>query len=145
MLLHRNTLRIQSEVEVARAVERWGEVQARRLGASRPQALGEIVYLVRFLTMSAREFKGGVVGRGLLNTQEEQSILFCLIRPGAWLPAHLDGVRTHLSTPRRWKPRPKAWWSGNKTKPNKQNCDMTERRNFTLVEKVFLCLACIFD
>ena len=39
--------RVQSEVEVARAVERWGQVQARRQGIARTEALGPCVYLIR--------------------------------------------------------------------------------------------------
>ena len=139
-------------MDVARGVLRWGDVQARRAGCTRDQVLGDTTYLIRFLTMSAKEFKRGVLGRGLLTTQEEQSLLFCIIRPGAWLPPHLDRLRTPLSTPRRWKPRccgAGGFWTrrGKKTSPQVKpspGCDLSER-NFTALEKVFLCLACIFD
>ncbi|XP_023325847.1 BTB/POZ domain-containing protein 3 [Eurytemora carolleeae] len=147
LLLSRSSLRIQSEIEIARAVERWGSVQARRSGYTRAQVLGDTTYLIRFLTMSAQEFKRGVAGTGLLSTQEEQSLLFCLIRPGAWLPPQLDGIRGVLSTPRRWRDRNRAWFTikqKNQLQVKPTCRDIGERR-FTAVEKVFLCLACIFD
>ena len=61
--------------------------------------------------MTVAEYKKGVAGRGLLTSQEEQSILFCLVRPGSWLPSHLDRMRAPLSIPRRWDPR--SWLSSH--------------------------------
>lgn len=146
IILIRNTLRLQSELEVARAVERWGQVQARRQGISRAEALGPCVYLIRFLAMSVQEYKRGVSGRGLLTSQEEQSLLFCLVRPGSWLPSHLDRMRVPLSIHRRWKRSKGRWWSpGRQPGPAAVKPASESERSFTLLEKIFLCLACIFD
>jgi len=148
LLIGRSSIRINTEVEVATAVLRWGEVQARRQGTSRTAVLANTAYLIRYLTMSAQEFKRGVAGKGLLTTQEEQSLLFCIIRPGAWLPVNLDCIRSALSTPRRWKPtrRSPAWWTRSSSKQiNPSTCQLATERRFTTFEKVFLCLACIFD
>ena len=144
------------------ALTRWGDVQARRQGISRAQALGDSVYLVRYLTMSVVQFRRSVEGRGLLSRQEEHSVIFCLIRPDAWLPCRLDQARSELSTHRKYskylhQPRPFiSWFTNHTNNTNSTNVNKTKHtkyddrkvrpsRSLTCVEKVFVCLACVFD
>ena len=85
MIVSRDTLRVKSEIDIVNALLGWAKVN----GAS---SLNGAQYLVRFLTLSADEFENCVVGKGLLPSSEEESILTTLQGQGK-LPDHLTQLR----------------------------------------------------
>lgn len=79
MLLRRETLHVRREARIYNALERWANRDCRRRGVfsspeNRRAALGEALFLVRYLRMSVRELLETVKG-GLLDHFETAWLL----------------------------------------------------------------------
>ena len=67
-------------------------------GESKRLVLGDTLYLIRYLTLSAAEFAAGPAQSGILLQQESFSILMNISCPGSWeLPEHM----ARIAEPRR--------------------------------------------
>ena len=64
--------------------------------------LGDTLYLIRYLTLSAAEFAAGPAQSGILLQQESFSILMNISCPGSWeLPEYMAGMAEPRKDPGR--------------------------------------------
>jgi len=95
------------EVVIFEAMERWATRECERRGlvangATKRVALGDTLYLIRYLTLSAAEFAAGPAQSGILLQQESFSILMNISCPGSWeLPEHMVGMAAPRRAPGR--------------------------------------------
>jgi len=106
-LLKRDSLCVESELNVLRALDRWARMQCflqnRPPSPSNKQdVLCGAQYLVRYLTMSPAQIKLGQAQCGLLRDKEVFSILKTVSHPKCTCPLNkrLQGIRKKLATPR---------------------------------------------
>ena len=106
-------------------------------------------YLIRFLTMTAEEFKAGQAATKLLTEEEEINILFSLLHIGAVLPKDLQEYKRVMQTLRRGR---RGWRSGvwirrrqkAERKENENVCS-NARKKLGFIEEIFVLFACLFD
>ena len=71
-------------------------------GESKRLVLGDTLYLIRYLTLSAAEFAAGPAQSGILLQQESFSILMNISCPGSWeLPEYMAGMAEPRKDPGR--------------------------------------------
>ena len=71
-------------------------------GESKRVVLGDTLYLIRYLTLSAAEFAAGPAQSGILLQQESFSILMNISCPGSWeLPEYMAGMAEPRKDPGR--------------------------------------------
>jgi len=106
-LLKRDSLCVESELHVMRALDRWGRMQCFLQNkppspANKQDLLSGAQYLVRYLTMTPGEIKLGQAQCGLLRDKEVFSILKTVSHPNCTCPLNkrLQGIRKKLATPR---------------------------------------------
>ena len=86
---------------------RWAVRECERTGAvvngeSKRLVLGDTLYLIRYLTLSAAEFAAGPAQSGILLQQESFSILMNISCPGSWeLPEYMAGMAEPRKDPGR--------------------------------------------
>ena len=86
---------------------RWAIRECERTGAvvngeSKRLVLGDTLYLIRYLTLSAAEFAAGPAQSGILLQQESFSILMNISCPGSWeLPEYMAGMAEPRKDPGR--------------------------------------------
>jgi len=89
------------------AMDRWATRECDRRGLettgdSKRLVLGDTLYLIRYLTLSAAEFAAGPAQSGILLQQESFSILMNISCPGSWeLPDHMAGIAEPRKDPGR--------------------------------------------
>merc|ERR1719153_929855 len=89
------------------AMDRWASRECERRGVesdgdSKRLVLGDAVYLIRYLSLSAAEFAAGPAQSGILLQQESFSILMNISCPGSWeLPDHMKGIAKPRKDPGR--------------------------------------------
>ena len=106
-------------------------------------------YLIRFLTMTAEEFKAGQAATKLLTEEEEINILFSLLHIGAVLPKDLQEYKRVMQTLRRGR---RGWRAGvwirrrqkAERKENETACS-NARKKLGFLEEIFVLFACLFD
>ena len=88
-------------------LSRWAVRECERTGAvvngeSKRLVLGDTLYLIRYLTLSAAEFAAGPAQSGILLQQESFSILMNISCPGSWeLPEYMAGMAEPRKDPGR--------------------------------------------
>ena len=89
------------------AMDRWATRECERQGVessgdSKRLVLGDTLYLIRYLTLSAAEFAAGPAQSGILLQQESFSILMNISCPGSWeLPDYMKGIAEPRKDPGR--------------------------------------------
>lgn len=157
-IIRRDSLVISSELAVWRAVARWSHRACRRRHIvpspeNKRLVLEGAQYLVRFLTMSAEEFKAGQAATKLLTDEEEINILFSLLHIGAKLPKDLQEYKRVMQTMRRGR---RGWRRGvwirrqrraeqQGGRPGPDRGCTNQRRKLGLLEEMFVIFACLFD
>ncbi|XP_023320442.1 BTB/POZ domain-containing protein 6 isoform X2 [Eurytemora carolleeae] len=97
IFLSRDTLSAP-EVLLFDAIDRWSTKECERRGVEvSPEkkrfVLGEALFLIRYLTLTAAEFAAGPARSGLLTQQESFAILMNISCPGSWdLPKHMNSI-----------------------------------------------------
>ena len=103
-------------------------------------------YLIRFLTMTAEEFKAGQAATKLLTEEEEINILFSLLHIGAVLPKDLQEYKRVMQTLRRGR---RGWragvWIRRRQKRENENQCSNSRKKLGFLEEIFVLFACLFD
>ena len=111
----------------------------------------DLQYLIRFLTMTAEEFKAGQAATKLLTEEEEVNILFSLLHIGAVLPKDLQEYKRVMQTLRRGR---RGWRAGvwirrrqkaEKRKENENVSCSNARKKLGFLEEIFVLFACLFD
>jgi hypothetical protein len=93
-VLRRDSLAAPESV-MFEAMDRWAARECDRRGVestgdSKRLVLGDTLFLIRYLTLSAAEFAAGPAQSGILLQQESFSILMNISCPGSWeLPEHM--------------------------------------------------------
>lgn len=153
-IIRRDTLALSSELIVWHAVARWSHRACRRrhlvpTPENKRVTLEGGQYLIRFLTMTAEEFKAGQAATKLLTEEEEINILFSLLHIGAVLPKDLQEYKRVMQTLRRGR---RGWRSGvwirrrqkAERKENENVCS-NARKKLGFIEEIFVLFACLFD
>lgn len=155
-IIRRDTLLLPTELTVWHAVGRWSHRQCRRRHLvpspeHKRTVLQGAQYLVRFLTMTAEEFRLGQTATKLLTEEEEINLLFSLLHIGAVLPTQLAEHKRVMQTLRR--PGRRSWrtvaWIRRRRKgrsgPPPGGCTNNQRKKLGLLEEIFVLFACLFD
>ena len=93
--------------QIISQLSRWAVRECERTGAvvsgeSKRLVLGDTLYLIRYLTLSAAEFAAGPAQSGILLQQESFSILMNISCPGSWeLPEYMAGMAEPRKDPGR--------------------------------------------
>ncbi|XP_052128037.1 BTB/POZ domain-containing protein 1-like isoform X1 [Frankliniella occidentalis] len=110
-LLRRDSLHVRREARLFSALARWADRECKRRGErscadNKRRALGEALYLVRYLRMSMVELLAGPIKSGLLDSHETAWILGLAV--GNPQPSPPDSLRpfAHLLDAPRPAPRP---------------------------------------
>ena len=96
-----------SIAQIISQLSRWAVRECERTGAvvngeSKRLVLGDTLYLIRYLTLSAAEFAAGPAQSGILLQQESFSILMNISCPGSWeLPEYMAGMAEPRKDPGR--------------------------------------------
>ena len=83
------------ETSLFDGMDRWAGRECERrgmkkIGDTKRVVLGDAVYLIRYLSLSAAEFAAGPAQSGILPQQESFSILMNISCPGSWdIPDHM--------------------------------------------------------
>merc|ERR1719219_2168093 len=86
-------------------MDRWAGRECERrgikkIGDTKRVVLGDAVYLIRYLSLSAAEFAAGPAQSGILPQQESFSILMNISCPGSWeLPDHMSRIAEPRTEP----------------------------------------------
>lgn len=151
-IVRRDTLVLPSELVAWHAVARWSHRACRRrhivpTPENKRSVLEGGQYLIRFLTMTAEEFRAGQAATRLLTQEEEINILFSLLHVSAVLPKDLQEYRRVMQTLRRGR---RGWRTGawirrrRRTERTEGTCS-NARKKLGLMEEIFVLFACLFD
>jgi len=92
------------------AMDRWAERESERQGMpcngdAKRIVLGDTVFLIRYLSLSAAEFAAGPAQSGILLQQESFSILMNISCPGSWeLPTYMKRIAEPRGDPANVQP-----------------------------------------
>jgi len=103
----RNDCLAAPESHLFDAMDRWAVRESERQGMesngdAKRSVLGETLYLIRYLTLTAAEFAAGPAQSGILLQQESFSILMNISCPGSWdLPTYMANIGEQRKDPGR--------------------------------------------
>ena len=150
LVVGRDELGVRNETEVMTALLRWSvfECHRRQLDVNtdnQRHVLGHLIWHVRYLTMPMQEVHNAPIASKLLSTHESSALLSYQTGrlsaqqlPGA-ISSHLDCI----STPRKYQ----SCSANLASTPTSTNSDALSAscRKSCITEKIFVCLACIFE
>lgn len=152
MILKRQTLRVQSEVEVVEAVARWSTAQCKRKSLpltqqNRRQMLGSLLYYIRLLKLTPEQLN---VAAKLLDKDEFEHIHAVIsARTGKSVPpppSSLAPYLKHMATARGPLPSSSATPEPPPaTGRKKKNSNKKKYTKKELILDIVSCLAIIFD
>ena len=160
MIFCRSSLNIKYEMEVFSALVRWSRAECSRLGLpdtpdTRRRVVSGCQYLVRYLTITSKDFKEEVVVSGLLDEEESDALLYTLLKPGAPLPEHLLVLRRTMEERRGGEEvvdtkveeeegASRIDLNISKLQELKEK-ELAYKDNYSFLDELFLCLRCLID
>ena len=98
------------EISLFEAMLRWSEKECERRGLETSPdrkrfCLGDALFLIRYLTLTAAQFASGPAKSGLLTQQESFAVLMNISSPGSWdLPDYMSTEAEERRLPREMLP-----------------------------------------
>jgi len=141
-IIIRDSLGLRDETVVCKAIHRWSRRQCRRSELELSDEnirlmLNGTQYLVRYLTMSLRDFAHCQRTSKLLSEDEAKSVVFCMLYKNASLSPQFDEFQTVMARKRkRLSKFPLI---------RKSNNAINYRIPKTCMREIFIFFSCVFD
>ena len=147
MIVSRDDLRLRNEIEVLMALLRWSvfECHRRQLDTTLENqriVLDDLIWQVRYLTMSVEDLWKVPIVSQLLTSEECNALIGYIsgqLTTADQLPPHLSCHLPQMAKKRTFYP-----WTSTATTCSQQVSSPSCRKS-GMTEKIFVCLACIFE